>query len=351
MKLASTSDSLAAAAAILLAVVGISSHDHSLQVTAFAPTTHSQGSISYKARVKGQENSILYSTVAQVDQEVTKTSSSKKSSNKKRQGKPMKKGKKQRKVGVNRLKSKGKNSKGKNSSDSNKSFRPMKDLKLGSKVSGKVVDVCDFGVFVNIGYATRGSRVGSALLHISQIQDKKITDIRDKIKVGDSIEGARVISVDAKKGEVGLSLRTRRPKRKDFTKFKVGDQLDGKIASVVPYGVFVDVGADINALLHISRITGGAIENVRHHLNEGDPVSVHVLDVDSKKKNLAVSMLDKRADQYLDRRMSQRLKKLYGTAGTPIKAEVEGEENTKSTELGYFDEAIKELEEALKGRE
>lgn len=352
MKLTSTSNSLAVAATILIAVVGISSHDHSLQAVAFAPTIHSQGSRTHEARVKGQENGILYSTAPTADIEATKLAVSKKSSNAKRQGKRLRKGKKQRKVVVNRLKSKGKNSKSMNSLPSNKSFKPVKDLKLGSKVSGKVVDVCDFGVFVNIGYATRGSRAGSALLHISQIQDKKITNIRDKIKVGDSIEGARVITVDVKKGEVGLSLRARRPKRKDFTKFKVGDEVEGKIASVVPYGVFVDVGADVNALLHISRITGGAIENVRHHLNEGDPVSVHVIDIDSKKKNLAVSMLDKRADQYLDRRMSQRLKKLYGTAGTPILAgEIGDEKDTKSAELGYFDEAIKELEEALRGRE
>ena len=220
--------------------------------------------------------------------------------------------------------------------------------RLGSKVSGTVVDVCDFGAFISIGYATRGSRAGSALLHISQIQNKKISNIRDVIKVGDSIEGARVISVDLKKGEVGLSLRSRRPKRREFTKLKVGDQVEGKVASVVPYGVFVDVGANVNALLHISRINGGAIENVRHHLNEGDPVSVHVIDMDKEKKTMAVSMLDKKADMYLDRRMSQRLKRFYGTAASE-KADQE-EEVQKTSDLDYFDQAIRELEDALRDR-
>jgi small subunit ribosomal protein S1 len=240
-----------------------------------------------------------------------------------------------------------KESQGKNKSSSIKAFRPLKDLKLGSKVSGKVIDVTDWGAFVNIGYATRGSRSGTALLHISQIQDKKIDNIRDIIKIGDSIEGARVINIDLKKGEVGLSLRTRRPKRRDFTKFQVGEKIDGKVDSVVPYGVFVDVGASVNALLHISRITGGAIENVRHHINEGDPVSVHVIDVDREKKTMAVSMLDKKADEYLDRRMSQRLKRFYGTA-----ADADGaQKSSSSSDLDYFDQAIRELEEALSGRE
>ena len=226
-------------------------------------------------------------------------------------------------------------------------------FRLGSKVSGTVVDVCDFGAFISIGYNTRGSRAGTALLHISQIKDEKISNIRDVIKVGDSIDGARVINIDLKKGEVGLSLRASRPKRRDFAKLKVGDKIEGKVDSVVPYGAFVDVGTNVNALLHISRITGGAIENVRHHINEGDPVSVHVIDIDKEKKTMAVSMLDKKADQYLDRRMSQRLKRFYGTAaGASPAASTDGEDKTSSkNELDYFDEAIRELEEALKDRE
>ncbi|KAL7537526.1 hypothetical protein ACHAXR_007886 [Thalassiosira sp. AJA248-18] len=226
-------------------------------------------------------------------------------------------------------------------------------FRLGSKVSGTVLDVCDFGAFVNIGYATRGSRAGTALLHISQIQDKRISNIREVIKVGDSIEGARVISVDLKKGEAGLSLRARCPKRSPVTKMKVGDELEGKVDSVLPYGVFVDVGTKTNALLHISRITGGAVENVRHHLNEGDPVSVHVIDIDPEKKTIAVSMLDKKADQYLDRRMSQRLKRFYGSAGvrTAKQKNKAEDKEVKSTDLDYFDQAIRELEEALRDRE
>lgn len=192
------------------------------------------------------------------------------------------------------------------------------------------------------------------MLHISQIQDKKITDIGSVLKVGDTVEGARVITVDLKKGEVGLSLRARRSKRSDFAKYKVGDTLEGKVDSVVPYGVFVDVGANVNALLHVSRITGGAIENVRHYLNEGDPVSVHVIDLDKEKKTMAVSMLDKKADQYLDRRMSQRLKRFYGSATTVDSSSVSetiSEEETGSSDLDYFDLAIRELEEALRDRE
>lgn len=227
-------------------------------------------------------------------------------------------------------------------------YKPMNDLKLGQEVHGVVVDVCDFGVFVSIGYATRGSRSGAALLHISQIQNEKLSagDLKAKYKVGSTIEGARVIKVDHKKGEVGLTLRPRRQKRRDYRNLKTGEVLDGRIESVVSYGAFVDVGASINALLHISRITGGAIENVRHHVNEGDKVSVHVIDIDAEKKTLAVSMLDAKADIYLDRRMSQRLKRYYGTS-VSVKRKVK-QEKADVSDLDYFSQAIMELEDALK---
>jgi len=354
MKLTS---STATAAAILLAVGVISSNDNSLKANAFSSRTNIQFRNSHLANVKGREQSILHSAVVAPDAELKVVKSSKTKSPKNKQRKFKKNGKKPKQPQANakgaskRPKSKGK-SKSPIKNRSSKVFRPLKDLELGSEVSGKVVDVCDFGVFVNIGYGTRGNRVGSALLHISQIQNKKIANITELYKVGDTIEGARVINVDLKKGDVGLSLRPRRKERWDFTKAKVGDVLEGKVATVVPYGVFVDVGANVNALLHISRINGGAIENVRHHLNEGDPVSAHVVDIDKAKKNLAVSMLDRKADQYLDRRMSQRLKKFYGSTASQSKMDDgEKEEEDKSTELDYFDEAIQELEAALQGRE
>jgi ribosomal protein S1 len=225
-------------------------------------------------------------------------------------------------------------------------FKPLKDLTLGSSVTGKVVEVCEFGAFVDIGYASRGSRPGTALLHVSQIQDGKVSNVTDVINKGDTIEDARVIKVDYVKGEVGISLRKRRPKRKDISEFKVRDKLIGRVDSVVPYGAFIDIGANVNPLLHISRITGSAIDNIRHYVNEGDSVPVHVIDIDVEKKTMAVSMLDKKADQYLDRRLSQKKRKFFGTAKEEV-VEVEVEDES---ELDYFDKAIQELEVALRGK-
>jgi len=329
--------------------------------SAFISTPLSSISHTNTIPLKGTDSTVLFSSVTTTttdanssiqssinNSKVKKSPQSSTTRNKsKNKSRSNQNSKKQRKVVVKNIPPKRKSKGRYNSKKNSRTFKPLKDLVLGSKVSGTVVDVCDFGAFVNIGYNTRGSRAGTALLHISQIKNEKVKNIHDVIKVGDVIEGARVIGVDPKKGEVGLSLRSRRQKRKDFQSLKVGDEVEGKVDSLLSYGAFIDVGVNVNGLLHISRITGGAIENIRHHLNEGDPVSVHIIDIDADRKTMAVSMLDKKADLYLDRRMKQRMKKYYGASGAGKKEE----DGASSTELDYFDQAIKELEEALRDRE
>ena len=191
--------------------------------------------------------------------------------------------------------------------------------------------VSQFGAFLRTEYATRGG----ALLHMSQISNEKISDVHDHFQVGDRVDNLRVLIVDARKGEVGLSLRPPRPKRRGVESLEVGEEIEGRVVQVVSYGVFVDVGVNVNALLHVSRITGGRIDNIRLYvsalgrrwpratygmrrtgrpgrgaraigtlncpllqrtasqLNEGDPVSVHVISTDVEKKTVAVSRLEK----------------------------------------------------------
>lgn len=300
---------------------------------------------------KGRENSFLFSATATAAASKTqeKQTAAASKTTKKRRRRP--------KGGENAATEPGKKSAGtkkkkkkpvakkssKKKKPARRDFKPLKDLKLGSTVNGTVVDVCEFGAFVWIGYATRGSREGAALLHASQIQNERIDDVSSLYKAGDRVENARVITVDHEKGEVGLSLRPRRKARRDLSSFGVGDVVEGKVKSVVEYGAFVDVGATVNALLHVSRITGGAVDNIRRHVNEGDAVSAHVIDVDVKGKRMAVSLLNRKADLYHDKRRSQRLKRSYGTASVNGAGEGSGK-----SEVDYFDKTIKDLEDALK---
>jgi len=69
----------------------------------------------------------------------------------------------------------------------------------------------------------------------------------------------------------------------DF-KPEVGKIYEGKVASIMNYGAFVDLAPGVAGLLHVSEITDGFVKDVRKYLNEGDIVKVKVVGVDSQGK-------------------------------------------------------------------
>ena len=229
-------------------------------------------------------------------------------------------------------------------------LQPLSALKLGSKIDGVVCGISEFGAFVKTRYQikpkdgdSKSKQSGYALLHKSQIQDEKVEDVSQVLRVGDHIKNARVTSINYAKGEVSISLRKPRPQRRKVDEIQVGKEYDGKIANVTPYGCFVDIGCKKNALLHISRITQEKVTNVRDYVNEGDWVTVHIIGND--KGGLACSMLDKTADEYLNKRQRQQKRKAENQ-----KAVGEASAAMEKSELAAFEEAIKELEMAFSNK-
>lgn len=230
-------------------------------------------------------------------------------------------------------------------------LQPLSALKLGSKVDGVVCGITEFGAFVKTRYQIRSKedskskQAGYALLHKSQIQDEKVEDVSKVLRVGDHIKNARVTSINYAKGEVSISLRRPRPKRRTLDDIKVGMEIDGKVSNVTPYGCFVDIGAKKNALLHISRITQEKVQNVRDYVNEGDWLTVHIIGNDDG--GLACSMLDKTADEYLNKRQRQQKRKQENKDAV-------GEQGASAfmekSELAAFEDAIRELEQAFSNK-
>lgn len=176
-------------------------------------------------------------------------------------------------------------------------------MKLGSVIDGTVVEIKPYGAFIQTRYAIKDK--GWALLHKSQIQHNYVDDISKILKIGQKIR-PRVIAIDHETRQVNLSLRAKRDKRKKIQEFHVGDEVEGRIKAIEPYGAFVDIGCTSDALLHISRISVDKITNVSDHFTIGDKVLVHLINVDLEKKTMAVSMLPPVADEYLDRRKTYR---------------------------------------------
>jgi len=241
--------------------------------------------------------------------------------------------------------------------------QPLTELKLGSKISGTVAAFTDFGVFIKINYDLKGKggKGGYALLHKSQIRDEPVEDAKKLFRTGNIVKDLRVVTINYVKGEVGLSLRKQREKRKNLSSYKVGQEYEGKVERVVEYGAFVDIGAKNNALLHISRMSQKKIVNIRSWLNEGDKVKIRIIAKDQKKQTMAASMLDTEADEYMDRRsdqlkkMKNRNRRSKGTKGKKGESTKDGDGTEApldielKSEIEYFEDAVRELEDALEG--
>lgn len=171
------------------------------------------------------------------------------------------------------------------------------DLVAGQEYPGAVVSVTDFGAFVNIGCDVDG------LLHISQISNDFVKNVADAVTIGQDIS-VRVLSVDLERKKFSLTAKTaeaageraekprqarvkKERKAKPQIPVKAGDTITGKIASVVPFGIFIEVGNGFQGMLHSSQMKlPEGVEDHINHFKEGDDVEARVANINREKISL-----------------------------------------------------------------
>jgi len=149
--------------------------------------------------------------------------------------------------------------------DNNKT--PISELKVGDKISGKVVKLLPFGALVQTSYDIPGKTPGCVLLHKDRSSSKSL-------KLNQIISNARVDMINRDTNSVLISTSKEQPtKRIPLGALKEGDEIQGRVRCVKEYGVFIDVGTKRDALLHSSQI----MEGQSSLLKPGDVVTVQIL--------------------------------------------------------------------------
>lgn len=87
------------------------------------------------------------------------------------------------------------------------------------------------------------------------------------------------------------SLKKKGPKGAPLSDFKVGDTLKGKVKTVTNYGAFIDIGAETDALLHISNLSVEFVSNVKDVIEVGMEYDVRIITIDEAKKQVALTLL------------------------------------------------------------
>lgn len=157
---------------------------------------------------------------------------------------------------------------------------------VGTKLSGRVVRMQDFGAFVEIEAGVDG------LLPVSELSwTRRVRHPSELVKEGDVIEVA-VIGMDAEKKRISLSLRQIKPDpwTEAASKYEVGTTIKGKVARTADFGAFVALEEGIDGLIHISELSAERVKSVTDKVKPGDEVEARVLAVDSVNKKISLSL-------------------------------------------------------------
>jgi small subunit ribosomal protein S1 len=168
----------------------------------------------------------------------------------------------------------------------NKKNDILNSIEPGQKVKGKVDRITKFGAFVDLGGI-------DGLIHISELSWERVKDPHDVVSVGDELE-VYVLNVDREKSKISLSLKDvdDDPWNKVEEKYKIGDNIRGKIVKFINIGAFVEIEAGIEGFVHISEMSYEHIAKPEDIVNLGDFVDVKILNIDMESKRISLSMKD-----------------------------------------------------------
>jgi len=195
------------------------------------------------------------------------------------------------------------------------------EIKVNSRVKGKVSSITDYGLFVELEKGVEG------LVHISEISwTDRISDLHKKFKVGDEIE-VLIVSVDPANRRMSLSVKQleKNPWESISAKFKASQKISGKISNITDFGIFVQLVPGVDGLVHISDLSW--TEHIAHpsdRYKKGDIVDAIILGIDEGNKKISLGVKQLSEDPW------EKIKDKY-----PVGAIIEGE-ISKITNFGAF---------------
>ena len=201
---------------------------------------------------------------------------------------------------------------------------------VGSRVTGKVVSLTDYGAFVELEQGIEG------LLHVSEMSwTKRVVHPSKLLSVGAEIE-VIILDIDEAHRRISLGLKQVGPNPWELVRLNhpVGSRIHGKIKSVTDFGVFVEIEEGIDGLVHISDLHW--TKKVKHPselYKKGDEVDAVVLGVDVENERVSLGIKQAEANPWTT--LTQR-----HPVGTRIQGKV-----TSVTDFGVF----VEIEEGIEG--
>jgi small subunit ribosomal protein S1 len=162
--------------------------------------------------------------------------------------------------------------------------RILDRLQPGQVVEGTISNIVDFGAFVDLDGI-------DGLIHISELSWSHVNHPSEILGIGDKVT-VKVLDIDRDRQRISLGLKQTQedPWQRVVDTYNIGDELEGTVTKVVAFGAFVEILDGVEGLVHISELAQHHVENPREIIQPGDQVRVKILEIESERRRLSLSI-------------------------------------------------------------
>jgi len=169
---------------------------------------------------------------------------------------------------------------------------------VGEKYKGKVVNITDYGAFVELEDCIEGMIYMTELSWVRKnVQPSKIVNLGDEVEV-------MVLEVNTQKRKISLGLKQcqENPWKKFAEEHPVGTKLEGVVKNITEFGIFVGVNDLLDGMVHMSDVSwnDGSKNDKSKDIEKGQKIEVIVLDVNPEKERINLGIKQLAADPYAE---------------------------------------------------
>ncbi len=175
---------------------------------------------------------------------------------------------------------------------------PWKDLintfNVGDQLTGKVSNITDYGVFVELSNGVEG------LVHVSEMSwTKKNTHPSKIVELGQEVK-VQVLEIDSEKRRLSLGIKQTQenPWAQFAASHEVGQEVEGEIKNITEFGLFVTVATDLDGMVHIGDLDWDvAGEEAIKEYKAGDKIKAKILEISVEKERISLGVKQLKEDR------------------------------------------------------
>jgi small subunit ribosomal protein S1 len=164
----------------------------------------------------------------------------------------------------------------------------------GARVIGKVVNLTDYGAFIELEPGVEG------LIHVSEMSwSKRVKHPSKMLQIGQDVE-AIVLDVDMDNRRISLGLKQTEPDPWSTLaeRYAIGSVISGRVRNLTDFGAFIEVEEGIDGLVHVSDMSTRRIKHPSEVLKKGERVDAVILNIDTENHRLSLGIKQLQPDNW-----------------------------------------------------